>query len=65
MPQPEMSPVERRIVAPEGVTDPTSRRRDDSVATPSPARPRVIAYRKACEATGVGLSHYVLLTSAK
>ncbi len=26
-------------------------------------RPAVIAYRKACRATGVGLSHYVLLTT--
>lgn len=65
MPQPDLSPVERRIVSAQDITDPTSGRRDDNAATPVPARPRVIAYRKACGATGVGLSHYVLLTSAK
>jgi modified peptide precursor CbpA len=27
------------------------------------ARPAVIAYRKACPATGIGLSHYVLVTN--
>jgi modified peptide precursor CbpA len=27
------------------------------------ARPAVIAYRKACPATGIGLSHYVLATN--
>jgi modified peptide precursor CbpA len=31
--------------------------------TPVPVRPVVIAYRKACQPTGVGLSHYVLLTN--
>jgi len=29
---------------------------------PIPAQPTVIAYRKACPATGIGLSHYVLAT---
>jgi modified peptide precursor CbpA len=29
-------------------------------ARPIPAQPKVIAYRKACPATGIGLSHYVL-----
>lgn len=66
MPQPELSPVERRIGAAEGVTGSMFGRRGDSAAGPLPARrPRVIAYRKACATTGVGLSHYVLLTSAK
>ncbi|MHB1504514.1 MAG: modified peptide precursor CbpA [Acidimicrobiales bacterium] len=60
-----MSPVERRSVEPEGAVHVTPGRRGESVATPTPAHPRVIAYRKACAATGVGLSHYVLLTSAK
>ena len=27
---------------------------------PIPAQPKVIAYRRACPATGIGLSHYVL-----
>lgn len=27
------------------------------------ARPAVIAYRKACPTTGIGLSHYVLATN--
>ena len=27
------------------------------------ARPVVIAYRKACPSTGIGLSHYVLATN--
>lgn len=31
--------------------------------TPTPNRPTVIARRKACRPTGVGLSHYVLLTN--
>lgn len=29
---------------------------------PISARPKVIAYRKACPSTGIGLSHYVLAT---
>jgi modified peptide precursor CbpA len=29
-------------------------------ATPVSALPAVIAYRKACASTGIGLSHYVL-----
>lgn len=29
---------------------------------PVSVRPAVIAYRKACPSTGVGLSHYVLVT---
>lgn len=29
---------------------------------PVSVRPAVIAYRKACPSTGVGLSHYVLAT---
>lgn len=29
-------------------------------ATPVSAAPTVIAYRKACASTGIGLSHYVL-----
>ncbi|MDQ1535879.1 MAG: hypothetical protein QOE58_272 [Actinomycetota bacterium] len=31
-------------------------------AMPASARPAVIAYRKACPSTGIGLSHYVLAT---
>jgi modified peptide precursor CbpA len=31
-------------------------------ACPETARPTVIAYRKACPSTGIGLSHYVLAT---
>jgi modified peptide precursor CbpA len=31
--------------------------------TSVPARPLMIAYRKACRPTGVGLSHYVMLTN--
>ncbi|MHB1783159.1 MAG: modified peptide precursor CbpA [Acidimicrobiales bacterium] len=27
------------------------------------ARPEVVAYRKACRPTGIGLSHYVLVTN--
>lgn len=30
---------------------------------PGSVRPVVIAYRKACQPTGTGLSHYVLVTS--
>lgn len=29
---------------------------------PVSVRPAVIAYRKACPSTGIGLSHYVLVT---
>jgi len=29
---------------------------------PVSVRPTVIAYRKACPSTGIGLSHYVLAT---
>jgi modified peptide precursor CbpA len=31
--------------------------------TTAPVKPAVIAHRKACQPTGVGLSHYVLLTN--
>lgn len=31
--------------------------------TPHLDRPAVIAYRKACRPTGIGLSHYILLTA--
>lgn len=30
---------------------------------PVSVRPAVIAYRKACPSTGIGLSHYVLVTN--
>jgi len=32
-------------------------------AKPAFTRPAVIAYRKACPSTGIGLSHYVLATN--
>ena len=39
-------------------------RQGDPIAN-KPIRPAVIAYRKACEPNGVGLSHYVLMTGKR
>jgi modified peptide precursor CbpA len=34
---------------------------DKTQTAPTAARPQVIAVRKTCDATGTGLSHYVLM----
>lgn len=62
MPQIELPPTEERFVATENFDDQSLSLRDECAVS---ARPNVIAYRKACQPSGVGLSHYVLLTSAK
>lgn len=62
----ELSSVEGPTHAAESVAAPGPGRHAASAAPVLPApQPRVIAYRRACAANGVGLAHYVLLTSAK